>query len=366
MAIELGDLAREGMFRFTVENVREALPRGIMLLLRHGEVQDSRNGPVIAYPEGPVATIYRSPAQRVLLSPVRNANPFFHLVEAMWMLAGREDAAPLDFYIKDFGTRFGYKGVITDGYGYRWRHHWGFDQLDEVIKLIKADPTTRRAVLTMWDPEDLTTTLAKPCNLQVMFRIRYGCLDMTVSNRSNDILWGAYGANAVHLSFLQEYVASKVGVGVGQYTQFTNDFHMYVDVWERLYKGAKLSSKCTVDQVYLALATGLEDYGPVTPLMGDAGRFDQDLKRLWNALDKVHTIGPGNDIPFSSVNNPFLEDVYYMASAYYFYKHKNQPSAHHLMTFVNAPDWKQAGIEWLHRHAKKDLTAHSNTIKTAV
>jgi hypothetical protein len=161
-------------------------------------------------------------------------------------------------------------------------------------------------------------------------------------------------------------VASKVGVGVGLYTQITNDFHMYVDAWQRIQTRAYLTEKSRVDAVYLALATGLEDYGPVTPLMKNPDTFDDDLKRLWAALDQVHTVGPGNDIPFISANNPFLEDVYYMASAYYFHKHKNHPTAHRIMTFVTAPDWKQAGIEWLHRHTKKDLTARSNTIKTAV
>jgi hypothetical protein len=54
-----------------------------------------------------------------------------------------------------------------------------------------------------------------------------GKLDMTVTNRSNDMLWGAYGANAVHFSYLQEFVAAAIGVPVGTYYQVSNNLHVY-------------------------------------------------------------------------------------------------------------------------------------------
>ena len=50
---------------------------------------------------------------------------------------------------------------------------------------------------------------------------------MTVSNRSNDIIWGTFGANAVHMSMLHEYVASALMLHVGKYTQISDSFHAY-------------------------------------------------------------------------------------------------------------------------------------------
>lgn len=50
---------------------------------------------------------------------------------------------------------------------------------------------------------------------------------MMVTNRSNDIVWGCYGANAVHFSYLMEYIAAGVGVPVGKYRQVSNNLHMY-------------------------------------------------------------------------------------------------------------------------------------------
>jgi hypothetical protein len=50
---------------------------------------------------------------------------------------------------------------------------------------------------------------------------------MTVFCRSNDLIWGAYGANAVHMSILQEYVACGLARPVGHYWQVSNNYHVY-------------------------------------------------------------------------------------------------------------------------------------------
>jgi thymidylate synthase len=70
------------------------------------------------------------------------------------------------------------------------------------------------------------------CNTHAYFALRDGRLDMTVCNRSNDLIWGMLGANAVHFSFLIEYLAACIGVEVGVYNQFTNNLHAYTDRWE--------------------------------------------------------------------------------------------------------------------------------------
>src|SRR3972149_7679584 len=52
--------------------------------------RDSRNGPVVQF-HSPVGTSYSDPEERVLTWAWRDANPFFHLLESVWMLAGRAD-----------------------------------------------------------------------------------------------------------------------------------------------------------------------------------------------------------------------------------------------------------------------------------
>lgn len=191
----------------------------------------TRNGPAFVFP-APVTTVYHYPAERVLFHEGRDANPIFHLMESIWMLAGRRDVAFLKQFNSTIG-RFSDDGsVFNAAYGYRWRHHFGFDQLITLIETIKSDPGSRQAVLQMWDPSDLVrVTKDKACNMSAVFEVRDNKLNMTVFNRSNDIWWGAYGANAVHFSFLQEFVAAATGYRLGVYRQVSNNLHLY----EKLY-----------------------------------------------------------------------------------------------------------------------------------
>lgn len=216
----------------TVRNVNHAFSEIFWKLkVLNLQPEDTRNGRVLAFPE-PVTTTFLYPCERVLFHEGRDANPIFHLLESVWLLAGRRD---VDFVSK-FNSKIGQYSdngdVFNAAYGYRWRTHFGFDQLIAVIDTLRQDPTTRQAVLTMWDPADLVKiTKDKACNLQALFDRRGGVLNLTVFNRSNDIWWGAYGANAVQFSILQEFVAQSLGIEVGVYRQISNNFHLYLDLY---------------------------------------------------------------------------------------------------------------------------------------
>lgn len=216
------------------DNVNEALYLGLRLLRAFGHKRQSRNGEVLVV-DGPVCTIYEHPMERVCLSPLRNANPFFHLFESLWMLSGRNDVAFVAQFAKTM-TDFSDDGITFHGaYGHRWRKFFNKDQLPVIINRLRKNPDDRRCVLQMWDANaDLDANVRDvPCNTQIYFSVdRNGRLDMTVCNRSNDIIWGAYGANAVHMSVLQEYIAYAVEVPIGRYYQISNNWHAYTKILE--------------------------------------------------------------------------------------------------------------------------------------
>lgn len=211
-------------------NVNDIYNNALWLMKMEGKIGDSRNGKVMAT-DFPVTSVYHRPTERMLFDPDRDANPFFHMMEAVWMLAGRRDVKfPSQFAsnianYSDDGTN------LNGAYGYRWRQHFGVDQVVEIIDHLKKFPNTRRAVLSMWDPdtdvEDMTRSKDVPCNTAIFFGIRDRRLDMMVTCRSNDIIWGCYGANVVHMSFLQEFVAQACGLKVGEYYQVSNNWHVY-------------------------------------------------------------------------------------------------------------------------------------------
>lgn len=215
------------MHTITARNVNFAYQEGLWLMQSLGVPVESRNGAVLRVP-GPVATVYLYPTERMLLDEHRDANPFFHIFESVWMLAGRNDVEWISQFNSNMKT-FSDDGTTFHGaYGWRWRNQWDHDQLLWVINHLITDPNSRRAVIQMFDPEDdQRYSRDIPCNTGVYFEIFSGALNMAVTCRSNDMIWGAYGANAVHMSVLQEFVANALGVPVGQYVQFSNNFHMY-------------------------------------------------------------------------------------------------------------------------------------------
>jgi thymidylate synthase len=196
------------------------------------EAEQTRNGPAYVMPE-PVTTTYTNPDERVLFNRKRDCNPVFHLMESIWMMAGRNDVAFLTQFNKNM-SNFSDDGVTFNAaYGYRWRHHFGFDQIRAVIKTLRVDPASRQAVVQIWDSADLKkNTKDKACNTQIIFDLRHGVLNMTVYNRSNDIWWGAYGANAVHFSFLQEFVARALQAPLGCYRQVSHNLHLYTELYD--------------------------------------------------------------------------------------------------------------------------------------
>ena len=233
------------MFTIQAHSVTDALCQGIVYIQEHGDVSQSRNGPVLVSPV-PVTTFTRNPQWRVLSVPGRNDNPFFHLIEALWMLAGRRDLAPLTPIVSRM-TQFSDDGGRTQpgAYGYRWKCHFDHDQIEWAVKRLKADPSDRRTVIAMWDPNIDIDAANKgsrdvPCNTHIYLGIYEGRLNLTVCCRSNDLLWGAHGANAVHFSMFQEYLAAKIGVNLGSMWQVSNNYHIYQNTFtEELVRSCK-------------------------------------------------------------------------------------------------------------------------------
>jgi thymidylate synthase len=341
------------MYVIDAVNVCDALPRAISYLIDYGKKENTRVGPALVA-QIPVAIRYQNPKQHVLTNPVRDANPFFHLMEAMWMLSGRNDGAFLDHYIKNFSKDFGINGKIPDAYGYRWRYALGYDQLLEIIRQLRLNPSSRQCVLQMWGAgrDDLLADKARACNLVATFRIREDCLDMTVFNRSNDLIWGCCGANAVHFAIMQEYIASMIGIKIGSYWQVSTNLHLYESHIQMFRKRIVGDEEITIDVNYAGhLGAGIEQYGSTQPLINHPGVFDKDLEET---MDWIHGIHRNKEYYDGNLSNQFLRDtILPMALAHQLYKNKDMKKALEVIQRVTAHDWRKAGKEWLLRREKQ-------------
>ena len=341
------------MYTIEANNVNDALYYGAEMLLEQGICESSRNGEVLVM-DAPVATTYLRPEQRVLFSPFRDANPFFHLMECLWMMQGGNQ---LDFLtrLNKRMAEFSDDGSILWGaYGWRWQYFFGYDQIANIVNELTRNPHSRRCVLSMWDGRGdlrIATSGGKdvPCNTHAYFGIRGGKLNMTVCNRSNDVIWGAYGANAVHFSFLQEFMAAAIGVEVGTYTQFSNNYHVYLGNYNEAAL-RQLAEEGSAHNYYRPTPhSPLKQ--PVTnyPIISiDPGLWHQDLEIFMSDRWGI-----------AEYRDPFFQRVALpMRLAWEERKEKKGDGLGHAAT-IQAEDWGLACYEWILRRERKKGVANA-------
>jgi thymidylate synthase len=179
-----------------------------------------------------------------------------------------------------------------------------------------------------------TGIVAHNCNTTVFLSLREGRLDLTVCNRSNDLIWGTYGANVVQFSVLQEYIAACIGVEVGTYVQFSNNTHIYPD--------NPATQRCLkVTPQLIGIDPYTEDpYLNTMPLMSNGPlTWSYDLHDFMDDENaKTHVIEP----LFRHVATP-------MRHAYQAYRANLFDEAFELAATIQAEDWSFACSQWLGR-----------------
>lgn len=337
------------MYVIEGRNVNGVYAELVRLVRREGVKGESRGGDVLVLP-APVMLGTHRPQERVLLDVGRDANPFFHLFESLFLLAGRDDYTWLDRFVRNFSSSFAEKDGHGHGsYGRRWRSHFGFDQLDEVVRKLRADQNDRRVVISMWDPTTMVYSyggsddkgandlLAEardvPCNTHIYPRIVNGALDLTVCCRSNDAIWGATGANAVQFSILLEYLSGRIGVQTGKLYQLANNMHAYTARLGRY--GSPAMTKFSADPY--------EGLNP-TPIGVDWEHWDEDLRRFMEFTE-------GQEL-FDYSNTWWWEVVHPMWDAHKLFSEGKKDFALDAVKTVAAPDWRQACEAWIRRRMK--------------
>jgi thymidylate synthase len=113
-------------------------------------------------------------------------------------------------------------------YARRLRDYDGRDQVAWVIDRLRADPETRSATITTFQP--LADTSYIPCVSLLDFWLAQGSLELVVYAHSLDFGKKAYG-NLVELARLQHEVAGAVGAPVGRLLIYAKSAHVYEPEW---------------------------------------------------------------------------------------------------------------------------------------
>lgn len=286
-------------------------------------------------------TTLENPLERYLFLPKRHNDVFAQIAETLWVLAGRNDIAWLSGYLPR-AADYSDDGQTWHGaYGPRLRRWAGtIDQLDKVRRLLSQDKTSRRAVMTLFDPsQDFVDSKDIPCNNWLSWIARDRKLHLSVAIRSNDAMWGFSGANAFEWSVLQEVMAHWLGLENGGATYFATSFHLYDVHFNRAKQISESFHGLTPYDFRIgraAFRTSWNDF---------SGKIDQ-----WFSLEeKIRAKPDGPLFAHGRTDDPLLDSGLALVQVFWAHKHWGVERLSKELSTLPAEDYVAAMYEQLGR-----------------
>ena len=124
-----------------------------------------------------------------------------------------------------------FPGDLGRVYGVQWRKWQSpggkvVDQLANVIEMIKKDPTSRRLIVTAWNPGEIDMMALPPCHMFFQFFVADGKLSLLMHQRSCDMFLGV-PFNIASYSLLLHMVAQVTDLKPGEFVHSLGDCHIY-------------------------------------------------------------------------------------------------------------------------------------------
>lgn len=274
------------MYQAEYKGINAFLKGSCQLLLEEGRKRETRGKVCYELPE-PYMFKIEHPTARLVTIPERKWYATLPYAESLWLASGRNDMAFIRHYLARMDDFSDNKIYMRGGYGPRFRHFNGknfdyavdnyleeqayeVDQFRYVLECFKEDYQTRRAIVTIGDPmkddfdadHHLKHTLDVPCTrmLHFMRDALENKLNLVVSMRSNDMLWGASAVNIFNFTFIQEYFAAMLDMEIGSYFHIANNFHFYEDKLEMVQRIAASDSVNDIPFTYSKTFKNLNEF----------------------------------------------------------------------------------------------------------
>jgi thymidylate synthase len=154
--------------------------------------------------------------------------------ELLWFLQGSTNVA----YLRANGVTIWDEWARPDGelgpvYGYQWRSWPGpdgrrIDQLADVVKQIRANPDSRRLIVSAWNVADIPRMALAPCHALFQFYVADGRLSCQLYQRSADVFLGV-PFNIASYALLTMMVAQVCDLQPGDFVHTFGDVHLYLN-----------------------------------------------------------------------------------------------------------------------------------------
>ncbi|MHB8624230.1 MAG: thymidylate synthase [Sulfuricaulis sp.] len=160
--------------------------------------------------------------------------------ELLWFLRGDTNIR----YLREHGVRIWDEWADENGdlgpiYGAQWRSWPGpdgqhFDQISQVVREIRANPDSRRLIVSAWNVSELDHMSLPPCHLLFQFYVAQGRLSCQLYQRSADIFLGV-PFNIASYALLTLMVAQVTGYKPGEFVHTLGDAHLYLNHLEQVH-----------------------------------------------------------------------------------------------------------------------------------
>ena len=154
--------------------------------------------------------------------------------ELLWFLRGDSNIA----YLRDNKVTIWDEWADEDGelgpvYGVQWRKWPGpdgevVDQIRQVVDQIRSNPSSRRHIVSAWNPALVDHMALPPCHALFQFYVAEGRLSCQLYQRSADVFLGV-PFNIASYALLTHMVAQVTGLGVGDFVHTFGDVHLYLN-----------------------------------------------------------------------------------------------------------------------------------------
>jgi thymidylate synthase len=170
------------------------------------------------------------------------------IYELLWFLQGRTDNQWLiehgvsiwnEWANAESCARFGRTaGDLGPVYGHQWRNFGatkrmdgsyeqnGVDQMRRLLGEIRTNPSSRRLIVTGWNPAEADQVALPPCHTLFQFYVQDGELSCQLYQRSADIFLGV-PFNIASYSLLTMMIAHVSGLKPGDFVHTIGDAHLY-------------------------------------------------------------------------------------------------------------------------------------------
>jgi len=188
------------------------------------------------------------------------------IYELLWFLHGETNV----HYLNEHGVTIwdewaGENGDLGRVYGAQWRDWRGangirVDQIDKVISEIKENPSSRRLIVSAWNPAEIDDMALPPCHVLFQFYVNDGELSCQLYQRSADLFLGV-PFNIASYSLLTMMIAQVCGLRAGDFVHTFGDLHLYQNhleqAREQLHRECRPLPRMQVNPAI----TRLEDFG---------------------------------------------------------------------------------------------------------